>query len=119
VLLGQRVKPPQAGHWQLPGGWIRLGETPDQAVLRQLEGFALGEYETPRFVTYSNNLFEQGLHSVTLYFEVVCHQPPDDQALQANRRCRDWRWCRWSALPEPLFLPLANLRSSGYLPRSP
>jgi 8-oxo-dGTP diphosphatase len=116
VLVGQRIKPPQAGHWQLPGGWVRCGETPEQAVFRQLAGFPAIQSEAPRFVTYSNNLFEQGLHSVTLYFEAACDRVPGDGALQENRRCRNWKWVDWSGLPEPLFLPLANLRASGHVP---
>ncbi len=36
VLMLQRVKPPNAGKWNGPGGKIEPGETPAQAVRREL-----------------------------------------------------------------------------------
>ena len=36
VLLGRRSVEPQAGLWCLPGGFIELGERPEQAALREL-----------------------------------------------------------------------------------
>jgi 8-oxo-dGTP diphosphatase len=37
VLLIQRDRPPFEGHWALPGGFVRLDETLDDAVRRELE----------------------------------------------------------------------------------
>ncbi len=36
ILLVQRVKPPFAGCWGLPGGKVRFGEHLDEAVFREL-----------------------------------------------------------------------------------
>ena len=36
VLLVQRAKPPQVGRWTVPGGKVELGETLEQAALREL-----------------------------------------------------------------------------------
>jgi 8-oxo-dGTP diphosphatase len=36
VLLAQRTKPPFAGAFSLPGGLVELGETLEEAVLREL-----------------------------------------------------------------------------------
>jgi mutator protein MutT len=36
VLLIQRALPPAAGTWSLPGGRLEAGETPDQAVVREV-----------------------------------------------------------------------------------
>ena len=36
VLLVQRARPPLAGHWTVPGGGVELGETLEQAALREL-----------------------------------------------------------------------------------
>jgi mutator protein MutT len=36
VLLIQRARPPAAGTWSLPGGRLEPGETPEQAVVREV-----------------------------------------------------------------------------------
>ena len=36
VLLVRRANPPAAGTWSLPGGRIEPGETPEQAVVREI-----------------------------------------------------------------------------------
>ncbi|MEE8199742.1 MAG: NUDIX hydrolase [Candidatus Acidoferrales bacterium] len=36
VLLAQRAAEPLAGHWSLPGGGVELGETLEEAVVREL-----------------------------------------------------------------------------------
>jgi len=37
LLLVQRRREPEAGHWGLPGGKVDFGETVEAAVLRELE----------------------------------------------------------------------------------
>lgn len=36
VLLVQRGRPPLLGHWGLPGGGIELGETVQEAIIREV-----------------------------------------------------------------------------------
>jgi len=36
VLLARRAHPPCAGLWDLPGGFLEAGETPEQALRREL-----------------------------------------------------------------------------------
>jgi 8-oxo-dGTP diphosphatase len=37
VLLVKRSVEPKVGHWCLPGGFMELGETPEEAALRELQ----------------------------------------------------------------------------------
>ncbi|HUR24724.1 MAG TPA: NUDIX domain-containing protein [Candidatus Thermoplasmatota archaeon] len=59
VLLSRRASPPKKGQWDLVGGFVDAGETPDQAVRREVEeetgcrilglephGAATGEYDS-------------------------------------------------------------------------
>ncbi len=58
VLLSRRAGPPKKGQWDLVGGFIEAGETPDEAVRREVleetgcvlaaadaRGTAVGEYD--------------------------------------------------------------------------
>jgi ADP-ribose pyrophosphatase YjhB (NUDIX family) len=58
VLLSRRAGPPKKGEWDLVGGFIEAGETPEEAVRREVEeetgcrlaaveahGAAVGEYD--------------------------------------------------------------------------
>jgi 8-oxo-dGTP diphosphatase len=115
IILGQRLKEPMLGSWQLPGGWLHSGETPEQAIKRKagaFPGILCGEVS---FVTYTNNFFENGMHTVSLYFQMQCLNP-QDLALHHNKDCSDWFWADWYDLPNPLFYPLQLLIQSGYMP---
>ncbi len=36
VLLGRRARPPYEGTWDLPGGFLEAGETPERGLAREL-----------------------------------------------------------------------------------
>jgi len=115
VLTGRRIKQPMEGSWQLPGGWLHYHEQPLQAVKRLQQRFDGMVCGAARFSGYTSNQFETGEHSVSLYFQLACdHAEAVD--LQQNKECSDWIWCDWYDLPQPLFLPLALLKESGYQP---
>lgn len=115
LLLGRRKNQPMINSWQLPGGWIAYHESPLQAVERLLRAFPEIEYDDVKFVCYTDNQFDQGLHSVSLYFQVTCL---NSEPLQVpdNDCGRDWFWADWYDLPDPLFLPLRLLKQSGFEP---
>ena len=115
VLLGRRLKQPMLNSWQLPGGWLRYAEQPEQAVTRKIREFSGMVCNEATFITYTNNLFSDGLHSVSLYFQLDCLNA-EALDLSLNKHCSDWSWVDWYDLPEPLFLPLRLLKQSGYEP---
>ena len=115
LLLGRRPKMPMINSWQLPGGWVAYHESPQQAVERLLNKFPEIDYDDVQFVCYTDNQFEHGLHSVSLYFQLTCRNA-EAPMVGDNDRGRDWFWADWYDLPEPLFLPLRLLKQSGFEP---
>lgn len=115
VLLGRRNKQPMKNSWQLPGGWLHSCETPELVVTRKIQEFPGMLCNEAHFVTYTNNLFTDGLHSVSLYFKTDCLNA-DAVDLGQNEHCNDWSWADWYDLPKHLFLPLKLLKKSGYEP---
>lgn len=110
VILAKRSKQPMPGSWQLPGGWLHFTETPEQAVTRHLQQFTGLLTGKSSFLTFTNNLFDEYTHTLSLYFMVDCLNK--DPQMMLNNTKGDWIWADWNNLPEPLFLPLHLLKQS-------
>jgi len=115
VLFGKRALADEGFEWQLPGGWIESGETPQQAALREVFEETALRLRQPRFVGLSNNLFSSHKHSISLYFEAEC---VDAGALTLTEKhnCRASAWRRWETTNDNLFLPLRLFKKTDYRP---
>ncbi len=101
--------------WQLPGGWVRYAEAPEQAAKRKIMEFLGIPFSKMKCITYTNNLFVDGFHSISLYFQLNCLNALDVN-LQENKHCSDWQWVDWYDLPKPIFFPLQLLKNTGIDP---
>ncbi|MGC1548636.1 MAG: NUDIX hydrolase [Rhodanobacter sp.] len=115
ILLGQRMGSIGAGTWAPPGGHLEFGETAEQCATREvLEETGLEIHAiTPG--PYTSTVFQpEGKHYITLF--VMAAGSQGEPAVCEPTKCSQWRWFRWSELPEPLFQPLATLHATGFVP---
>jgi 8-oxo-dGTP diphosphatase len=99
VLLVQRGKEPGLGKWAFPGGKVHLGETTQQAALRELnEECGLSARIGPLIGLYE--VIHPGIH-----FAIACYFGFDPQGeIQAASDAADARWVHIDMLSQ---LPLA------------
>ena len=115
VLFGQRKSGQSGYEWQLPGGWIEAGESPEQAARREVYEETGLQLKELRFVGITSNVFSAHKHTISLYFEAEC---ADARPLlsRENSKCYGWQWRDWADLTENLFLALQLLKQTDYQP---
>ena len=108
VLLQRRRGAHGEGEWSLPGGHMELGEDFLGVCRREVleeTGVRIDGVEKAGFV---NTVFEEdGLHYVTLFFRAVWDGAQEPRVKEPEFS-GGMGWFPLSALPEPLFPPLAR-----------
>jgi 8-oxo-dGTP diphosphatase len=90
VLLIERALAPHKGEWALPGGFVRVGESPDDSALRELiEETGLSKVYLEQLYTYGDPGRDPREHVVTVaYYALVnlIEHPPraDTDAAKAE-----------------------------------
>ena len=93
VLLVQRGRPPQVGRWTVPGGGVEVGETLEEAALRELgEETGLGCTLGP-LVEVLDRVVRDGDGRVEYHYVILdfVGSAPTG-TLQAGSDCADARW---------------------------
>lgn len=101
VLIGQRrPDQPMASQWEFPGGKIEAGESPEQALARELdEELGIQAVIGPQITRIRHNYRHGG--AVDLQFFAVHHFTGEI----VNRIYSDVRWTKLEDLPNYDFLP--------------
>jgi 8-oxo-dGTP diphosphatase len=108
IVLLKRQGSHGAGTWSTPGGHIDFGETPEACGIRETQeevGLVIADLT---FIGLTNDVFEQeGKHYLTIWLEA--QYAGGEARVNAPREMTEVGWFALDALPEPLFLPVANL----------
>ncbi|RDH82363.1 MAG: ADP-ribose pyrophosphatase [endosymbiont of Galathealinum brachiosum] len=107
LLLGKRFNKESFEGWQCPGGYLYKGEEIEPAASRHCLQKAGIQIEQLRSASYSNNVFSEYHHTVTLYIVAEAFQVQDRKKFESEKI--QWSWFDFDRLPEPLFLPLQNV----------
>lgn len=115
VLLGKRKGSHGEGTWSCPGGHLEFGETLERCARREVSEEVGIEIKNIEQATFTNDIFEkEQKHYITVY--ITADYSTGEVKVMEPDKCEEWRWFDWNALPEPLFVPITNLRNQGYSP---
>jgi ADP-ribose pyrophosphatase YjhB (NUDIX family) len=110
IGLGRRAKEPYAGMWETPGGFVELGEHPEDAAVREVhEELGLDLTLTGLVGIYVERSARGGQLLVTVYTGTVTGEPRLDPA-----EVREWAWFSPDEVP-PVMAADHRKRVDHYL----
>jgi len=96
VLLTQRARPPYQGTWDAPGGFLEVGETPEQGLRRELrEEIGVG-VRRARLVGFATDRYGPGGFSV---LAAAYRVTPTSMAMFAADDVAEVRWFALARVP--------------------
>jgi 8-oxo-dGTP diphosphatase len=113
LLLVKRRGSHGAGTWSPPGGYLEFGERPEECAIREAREETAVDVGDLRFLGITNDIFPEGKHHVTLWFEAgyLSGEPR-----VAEREASEIGWFAWTDLPEPRFIPFEHLLAAESYP---
>lgn len=116
ILLGKRKNAHGEGSWCLAGGHLEYGESWEDCVRREIKEEIGVEVKYVRFSgAITNDIFkEEQRHYITIF--MICDYVSGEVKVLEPEKSECWEWFSWDDLPEPLFLPIKNLRKKNFNP---
>ena len=71
ILLEKRKNEPSRGKWSIPGGLVELGESVEQAVIREVKEETGLDVEAPRLIDVVDNISSDAKGKVKYHYVIV------------------------------------------------
>lgn len=99
-LIIKRAKEPQKDWWDLPGGFMEYDETPEAALLREIEEETqLKNLTINRFI----GAFPGSYSGIQKVLDLVYLIDSEDRALQLSEENTEYKWVALEDIPELAF----------------
>eukprot|EP00128_Syssomonas_multiformis_P011151 Colp12_sorted_trinity150504_noHs@466 len=91
ILIGRRKGSHGSGTYALPGGWLEFGESFEKCASREVDEETGLVIDGSEVAYVSNNVFEEGKHSVTVFMRAVCTGSTEPINKEPHK-CDGWLW---------------------------
>lgn len=104
VLLIQRGQPPSQGKWTLPGGVVELGESPEDALIREVQEECYLDIRVMGILAAVNRVIRDEQQQIQYHYIILdylarcCDHEPN--AVERVRPGSDAQAARWVSLSE-------------------
>jgi 8-oxo-dGTP diphosphatase len=105
VLLVQRGQPPAQGQWTLPGGVIEVGESPEEALIREVQEECHVSITIVGIIDVVNRVIRDDQNTIKYHYVILdylarCQSGESEQNVspQPGTDVMDVRWIPLSAL---------------------
>jgi len=101
LLLYRRIRPPEAGHWNIVGGKVDQLEPSDAAARREAEeetGLCIGRVQ---FLCHSEQIFlDESLHWISLIY--MTRDFSGEPRVMEPEKLPEFGWFDLDSLPQPI-----------------
>ena len=100
-LILERAEEPFAGHWDVPGGFVEMGESPDEAAVREVrEETGLAVIPTELIGAFTSEYGTTGRHTLDIAY--LCRIEAGEFELNRDEKS-DAAWVTLADMPELAF----------------
>lgn len=103
ILVGKRKVNP-APKYSIFGGALEMGETFEEAAIREAKEETNLDIRNPKVFAITNNIEtfnEEGKHSISVM--LVSNEFSGELKVMEPDKCESWFWCDPHALPDPHY----------------
>ncbi len=115
VLMLRRSGAHGQGTWCFPGGHLEFDEEVEDCAKRETLEESGVTIKNLQRGPYTNDIHdEEDKHYITLF--IISDHDTGEPYITEPDKCSEIGWFDWHSLPQPLFLPVKNLKESGFNP---